>query len=120
MAHTVATPVAVRHLSRLESVRPEMVKAHLKNLEADWTVKSGQALAAAIRSAGWTRKEAAAALAGRDEAQIARWISGAEGLSISAVLACDELRHRYVMALAKATGKCRVTETISFESELSA
>lgn len=98
MAHTIPQVASTGHLSRLENLPRRQASANLKNLDG-WRQRAGEALAIAIRLAHLTRKEAAA-LIGRDEAQLARWISGAERLQLDAILAVEQLRAPMVIAQA--------------------
>lgn len=81
---TVTNSLAVSHPLNLETVRPEMAKAGLRNREIDEFWRDvGRAVARARSIVGWTQDELAGEIAkvlGRerfDPAQVARWESGA-------------------------------------------
>ncbi len=86
---------SARHLQRLESLSLKPAKASLNSLEV------GQIVARTFQLAGLSQKEAAAQI-GRDQAQIARWISGAERVQLDALLAVESLRTPFIVALAEA------------------
>lgn len=81
-------------------------------MEIVWRAQTGRAFAQAIRYVGWTQKEAAAAL-GRDQAQIARWVSGGEGVQVAAVFAVDDLRVPFVIALASLSHDIEITTQLA-------
>ena len=88
------------HLLRADP-RPRMVKADLRKAETpDLRPLIGRALERTRQAAGLTLKEFAAAL-GRNERQVARWITGAERLQVDAVFAVEHLRSKFVVALAE-------------------
>ena len=102
MATTLPSPRSARHLSRLETVQPQMAKAVLNEIEV-WKKALGSVVARTFELAGLTQKEGAA-LVDRDVAQVARWISGAERPQFDALFAVDRLRHHVVVALAELAG----------------
>ncbi len=101
---------AVRHLERLENVRPSMAKADLKKVETAWRERIGRAIHRAFSLAGLTQKEAARLLE-RDQAQVARWVSGAERAQLDALFAVEAFRHSLVLALAELAGNGIEIET---------
>lgn len=108
MSQSMRDPDADGHLSRLETVRPCMAKADLKDLEAQWRQRIGKAIARCFKLADVTQKEGAALL-DRDQGQIARWMSGAEAQPLNAIFAVDRLRQPMVIALAELAGTDVVT-----------
>lgn len=80
-----------------------MAKADLKNVEP-WRVQVGRALARAFALAGVSQKEGAALLK-RDQAQVARWVSGVERVQTDAVMAVEVLRRPLILALAELVGE---------------
>jgi len=110
MGPKVATAAVDRHLERLETVRPAMVKADLKNLEIPWREMVGRALQRAFSLAGLTQKEGSNLL-NRDQAQVARWIAGTERVQLDAVFAVESLRQPLVVALAELAGEGVEIET---------
>lgn len=96
---------------RLDDCPPRMAKADLKNLDAFWKVHVGKVIKRACELAGVSRKEAAA-LCDRDEAQIARWVSGAERPQIDVFLKADRLRQPLIQAFAELGGDGIEVETI--------
>ena len=104
MANSLREPSAVRHHERLETVRPRMAKALNKVETAPMRTLIGQAIARAFALANLSQKEAAA-LIGRDTAQIARWISGEERAQMDALFAVEALRRPLVVAFAEVAGR---------------
>lgn len=111
MGSTVAPSPSPRHLDRLETVRPRMAKA-LNKIETPWRESVGQAIQRCFSLAGLTQKEAAALLE-RDQAQVARWISGDERPQVDAIFAVEALRGPLVIALAELAGCVDVETTIT-------
>jgi len=99
MAPTVSPAPIVAPLERLEALRPSPAKAKFTNREIEWRLRVGAAIRRAIAIAGLSLKEAAA-LIGRDVAQLGRWTSGAERPQLDTLLAADELRGPLLIALA--------------------
>lgn len=117
MALILSEQVSVSPVNSLESVRPRMVRARLKNFEPhDFPRLIGLAIQRAISLVGWTNKEAAAAIAvalGRekfDQAQLSRWIGGTETPQFSALFAVEPLRWPLVQSLAALAQADVVTE----------
>jgi hypothetical protein len=100
MASTLPERAPARQLNRLEHLSPSMAKADLKKVEVAWKEQIGAAIARAIALAGLTRKEAAGAL-DKDEATIARWVSGLERPMFDAMWAVPVLRRPLIQALAE-------------------
>lgn len=80
-----------------------MAKADLKNLDAGWRLLVGKAVQRCFALAGVSQKQGAA-LVNRDQAQIARWVSGAERPQLDALFACETLRQPLTQALAEMSG----------------
>lgn len=97
MGHTVSPAAAGVPLERFADLRPTMAKVDLRSPD-DWRSMQGAAIAEAIRSVGWSYKEAAAAIGLRNQAQLARWIHGTENPQFSSVVerrrAARTARHR--------------------------
>jgi len=100
---TVASAAVAGHLDTLENLRPAMAKADLKKVEPSWRTQIGRAIQRCFALAGLTQKEAAAKV-DRDQAQVARWCSGAERAQFDALFAVEELRGPLVVALAELAG----------------
>lgn len=111
MATTLRAFDALCHLDRLESLPLRPAKADLKNLD-DWRARIGAAVARAFQFAGLSQKEAAAAV-GHDQAQVARWISGAERPQMDALFAVEALRGPLVIAFAGLSEDIEITTTIA-------
>jgi transcriptional regulator with XRE-family HTH domain len=62
-------------------------------------------------SQGWSLKEFAAVL-GRNERQVARWINGKEHAQLSVVFAVPALRRPLVIGLARLAGTSMELETV--------
>lgn len=101
-----------RPLSRLENVTCRPAKADLKTIEMVWRQRVGSALGAAFRAAGLSQKEVAAACE-RNQAQVARWVSGVENPPVAALLAIDVLRAPIVIAFAGLSQDIEITTTLS-------
>jgi len=83
----------------LSEIRPsQMAKANLRKPEMPWRERVGRAFARA--AAPWSLKELSEML-DRDERQIARWKTGGERAPFDVLLACDPLRPRLIVELAK-------------------
>lgn len=109
--HTVSPSVSSSHRNSFEPLQPQMARAALR--ASDWRSLCGAALSAAIRSVGWSYKEAAAAL-DMDQAQLSRWIHGTETLQLHRVMAVEDLRAPFVLAQARLDPeRCEVITTIS-------
>ena len=111
MSASVAELAESGHLSRLESPRKVMAKADLKKVE-DWRGSIGKAVARAFSLANVSQKEAAALL-GRDQGQVARWISGAERAQLDTLFACEALRQSLVIALAELAEGVTIETTVT-------
>lgn len=100
---TDSTPsLGSRHLERLEGLRPHMAKVLNKD-ETPWREQIGRAIQRAFSLAGVSQKEAAA-LIGRDQAQIARWVSATERPQFDAIFSVEQLRHPLIQALSEYAG----------------
>jgi DNA-binding transcriptional regulator YiaG len=108
MASSLSPTVPARHLLTSE-MRPEMVKADLRKPEI-WRIVGGAVERTRVLS-GLSLKEFAARF-GRDERQVARWISGEERPQVDAVFACEALRSWLVIALAELAGPAVEVETV--------
>jgi transcriptional regulator with XRE-family HTH domain len=88
-----------------------MAKADLRKAEMDdWRLHVGGAIERMRMLSGLSLKEFAAVL-GRDERQIARWITGAERPQLDVLFAADDLRQSLVIALAELAGAGIEVET---------
>jgi transcriptional regulator with XRE-family HTH domain len=78
-----------------------MAKADLRKAEmVDWRADVGRAIERMRLLCGLSLKELADVV-GRDERQIARWITGAERPQLDALFAVETLRQPLVVALAE-------------------
>lgn len=111
MARTLPEPTSAAHVERLETARPVMAKADLKKNDRPWREQIGRAIQRTFSLAGVSQKEAAALL-DRDQAQIARWTSGAERPQVDALFAVDSLRQPLLLALAELAGEGVDIETV--------
>jgi len=90
-----------RHLL-LPDTTAGMLKADLRIPEGpDWRRDVGRALERTRLLAGFDSLKTFAAAIGRDERQIARWITGAERPQLDALFAVPTLRQPLVVALAE-------------------
>lgn len=112
MPITISQETRRAHLDRLEIPAPRPAKADLKDLENPWRLSVGRAVARAIQLAGLSQKEAAA-LVGRDQAQLQRWTTGAERPQLDALFAVDVLREPLVIALAALSEDIEITTQIA-------
>jgi ribosome-binding protein aMBF1 (putative translation factor) len=101
MDTTVSGPSAHAHLPRTD-IRAQMAKADLRKAE-NWREQIGRAIERARLLRGWSLKELADAV-GRDERQLARWITGAERAQLDAIFAVESFRTAFVIALAEIAG----------------
>ena len=89
-----------------------MVKADLRKAETDrWRCAVGLAVERVVSLCGWSLKEFAAAV-GRDERQVARWITGRERPQFDALFAVEQLRQPTIQALAELAGDGVEIETV--------
>jgi hypothetical protein len=97
--------VGNRHLERLENLPLTQAKADLTKHELGENAKEmvGKAVGRCFALAGLSQKEAAA-LVGREAAQISRWISGAERPQLDVLFVHPCLRQPLVQALAELAG----------------
>lgn len=113
MASEATSGVNGRHLLTTEIRHSRMAKADLRKPEmADWREQIGRAIERARTLACCTLKEFAA-LIGRDERQIARWIAGTERPQMDAIFGVPQLRGPLVIALAELAEEVRVETTIT-------
>lgn len=103
MGHSIADRTDAALVQRLENLPLRQAKADLKNLDRSWREQVGRAIQRAFSLAGITQKEAAALL-NRDQAQVARWIAGAERPQIDALFSVEPLRQPLVVAFAELAG----------------
>lgn len=91
-----------------------MAKADLRKPDfCEWRASIGAAIERARLLRGWSLKELADAV-GRDERQIARWITGAERPQLDALFKVATLRHALVLAFAEIAGEgIEITTQIS-------
>ena len=83
-------------------------KANVKNLGVEWNVAVGRALARAIAIVGWSQKEAAAKV-GVGEAEFSKWLIGARRAHLDRVLAVEELRRPFLVAVVGLTERVEIT-----------
>ena len=88
---------------RLDGVRPTMAKAVKKMDATDMREAVGLVIRRCFQLAGLTQKEAAA-LIGRDEAQLARWIAATERPHFDAIWGVVSLRKYLVTAFVELIG----------------
>jgi len=103
---TIPTAAGARQpvIPEIPETRPRMVKADLRKAEPDgWREAIGRAIERAMFLQGWSLKQFAAAV-GRDERQVARWITGAERPQLDTLFACEALRQPLVQALGELVG----------------
>jgi hypothetical protein len=100
MGDKVRSSTAAEHLQSLESVRPAMAKAVLRNPEMTSRQVIGLALQRAVALARWSHKEAAYHVK-VDDSQFGKWCSGAERAQLDKVWDVQELRVPFVIALAE-------------------
>jgi len=79
--------------------RPRMAKANARIPDIDWMTRVGAAIAASIRTVGWSSKEAAANV-GVDDAEFGKWLSGTRRPQMDRLFAVEALRQPLVIALA--------------------
>jgi hypothetical protein len=91
--------------------RPRMAKANVQILDINWMEAVGRAIARAVSSAGWSKKEAAAKV-GVDEAEFGKWLSGGRRPHFDRLLAVPELRTAVIKALAKLDPSIQVATTL--------
>ena len=100
-----------RHLPVSET-KPPMVKADLRKSEiALWREQLGKAIERAKALSGLNLNQFADEI-GRNERQVARWITGDERPQFDAIFASDKLRQPIVIALAEMAGDGVCVETI--------
>jgi ribosome-binding protein aMBF1 (putative translation factor) len=81
--------------------RPRMAKANLRKPEPDaWRARVGSAVERTRTLSGLSLKEFADAI-GRDERQVARWITAVERPQVDAIFAVESLRGVLVISLAE-------------------
>lgn len=106
MAPMMRRATDLAHPMSLETVRPVMAKADLKNLEMPrWNEQIGRALVLARGMLGWTQKEAAARV-NVDQATYARWEAGDERHrpQFDRIFAVEELREPVAICIARIAG----------------
>ena len=87
-----------------------MAKASLNKIEQAGRQTLGRVVRLCFEIAGLSQKEAAARV-NRDQAQVARWISGDERAQVDTLLAVDALRQPLLLALAELAGDGVAVET---------
>lgn len=91
-----------------------------KNLGiADWNRALGRALARAIAIVGWSQKEAAARI-GVCEADLSKWLSGERRAHLDRILAVEELRRPFLLAVVGLTERVDVVVTIPLSPAVNA
>lgn len=117
MPATLPAPASRRHLDRLENAPAVMAKANLKKVEIGEAKEDiGRVVGRMCALANCSRKEVAA-LVGRDEAQLARWIAGQERPQFDAIFAVKELQKPLIQALAELAGDVIVETVVRMRSE---
>lgn len=112
MSRTLPSVEPRQHLLTSEITRPRMAKADLRKAEkGDWRISVGQAIQRAQSLCGWSLKEFADKV-GRDQRQIARWITGNERPQFDALMAVEEFRQPLIVALAEMCGAGVEVETV--------
>lgn len=111
MAATLPKPdgLKARLLAEIEA-KSGIRKADLPE-KGGWRLRVGQAIERTRQLSGLLLKEFAAAI-GRDERQVARWISGEERPQLDAIFAVPELRQFLIIALAEKVGGVDITTQI--------
>lgn len=105
MASMMAPPGPESHVKTLDAVQTHSVKADL-----DYRRVCGKALGKALSLLGWSQKQAAIEIAQAsrrekfDEATLSRWLSGAEEMKLSMLIAVEELRQPLLEAFARLSG----------------
>lgn len=111
MPNNIATSAVPRQHRLPEKAGCAAAKADLRLPETDaWREQVGAAIEHARQLSGLSLKEFAAAV-GRDERQIARWISGDERAQLDRLFAVEALRQSLVIALASLAGQQVEIET---------
>lgn len=109
MDSSVTNAAANGHRLSIETVQPQMAKAHLKKLEMEqFRQQIGKAIGRAIAAAGLSQKE----VAGRidcDAAQLARWIAATERPQFDRLFSVDVMRQPLCCELARLAGAHVVT-----------
>lgn len=113
MSRSVAKASLAGHLMSLETVRPQMAKADLKNLETDVKVLIGRAIARARQMVGWSAKELCGRV-GVDQPTLSRWEAGTERPHFDRLFAIDELHEPLVVSLAGLDDEAEVVTEIRF------
>lgn len=81
-----------------------MLKADVRNPDIDWVSVIGQAIQRAVKDAGLSNKEAAA-LAGVDDAEFGKWLSGGRRPQFDRLFSVASLRQPLVIAIAQLAGE---------------
>lgn len=117
MRSTVAPDGDARH-PEVSEIRPSrMAKADLRKSEPvdTWRARLGKAIDRTRQLSGLNLDEFAQAV-GRDQRQVARWISGLERPQFDAIFAHPSLRHALLVALAELAGSgVEVTTSIRIQ-----
>lgn len=110
MANNLTAQLSSRHRLLPEIEHPRMAKADLRKTDIDWKAQIGKAIERVQGTL--TLKEFADAI-GRDERQVARWITGAERPQFDAIFAVDRFQGPLVSALAELARGVEVETTIT-------
>lgn len=103
MPPSLADGVAKGHLLTAEIRANRMAKADLRTAEINWRERLGWAVGRVQQLSGLSLKEFAEAV-GRDERQVARWITADERAQWDAIARVESLRQLVVIAVAEAMG----------------
>lgn len=120
MSHSIRSNAVDSHALLLGIGRPSAAKVSAKNLgnvelQLDWNQALGRALNRAIGLVGWSSKEAAVKV-GVCEADFSKWLSGARRAHLDRILAVEELRRPFLVAIVGLTEKVEITITIPMSS----
>lgn len=96
---TVARRGEERHPVLPDIGKPRMAKALVRDPDIDWLRVLGRALQRAVAIVGWSNKEAAHRV-GVDDAEFGKWINASRRPHIDRVIAVEELRGPFFIALA--------------------
>lgn len=101
MSSSVVEDVAPRHPVLPDIGRKVMAKAVVREPDSpNWQAILGRAIQRAVAIVGWSNKEAAAKV-GVDDAEFGKWLNASRRPHIDRVIAVDELRGPFFVALAQ-------------------
>lgn len=113
MSSSVAEAQPLRHRELPETAN-RMARADLRKAENEekWNESIGKAIERTRTLSGKSLKEFADAV-GRDERQVARWISGGENPQLARIFRCAALRQSLVIALAELAEGVTIETTVT-------